>query len=107
MIAELPELGRLGRRRTAALAGLAPVAREIGQRDPTREIGGGRPTPRAMLYPAALQASRVSAPLMAFRAGPEARGRPPRQAIMAVARRLLTVLNAKLRDKVDCRANSA
>jgi hypothetical protein len=44
---------------------------------------------------------------MAFRAGPEARGRPARQAIMAVARRLLTVLNAKLRDKVDCRANSA
>jgi hypothetical protein len=44
----------------AALAGLAPVARESGQRDPTRKIGGGRPTPRAMLCLAALQASLVS-----------------------------------------------
>jgi transposase len=107
LIAELPELGRLSRRQIAALAGLAPVARESGQRDPTRKIGGGRPTPRAMLYLAALQASRFSAPFMAFRARLEARGRTPKQAIIAVARKLLTVLNAMLRDKVDYRASSA
>lgn len=107
LIAELPELGQLSRRQIAALAGLAPVARESGQRDPTRKIGGGRPTPRAMLYLAALQASRFSQPFKTFRARLEARGRTPKQAIIAVARKLLTVLNAMLRDNVDYRSSPA
>jgi transposase len=60
-----------------------------------------------MLYLAALQASRFSPPFKAFRERLEARGRTPKQAIIAVARKLLTVLNAMLRGKVDYRANTA
>jgi transposase len=50
LIAELPELGNLNRRATAALAGLAPVARDGGTRSGSRSIEGGRPVVRMLLY---------------------------------------------------------
>lgn len=101
LMAEMPELGRLDRRRIAALAGLAPVARESGLRSPRRRIAGGRPVIRALLYLAGLQASRRDPGFAAFRARLEAAGKRPKQAIVAVARKLLTVLNAMLRDDRD------
>jgi transposase len=58
LIAELPELGQIDRRSIAALAGLAPIARDSGRRSGPRSIGGGRPIMRIILYLVALQASR-------------------------------------------------
>ena len=101
LIAELPELGSLDRRRIAALAGLAPVARDSGKRNPPRAIAGGRPVLRRMLYLAALQASRRHPIFMAFRARLQNQGKSPKTAIIAVARKLLTILNAMLRSQTD------
>lgn len=101
LIAELPELGRLDRRAIAALAGLAPRARDSGQRHARRAIGGGRPARRRMLYLAALQATRRQPRFQAFRANLEAQGKPVKQALFAVARKLLTILNAMIRDQAD------
>ena len=58
LIAQMPEIGQLDRRRIAALASLAPVACESGKRVGRRSIGGGRPVVRTILYLAVLQASR-------------------------------------------------
>ncbi len=101
LVAELPELGSLDRRRIAALVGLAPVARDSGKRNPPRAIAGGRPVLRRMLYLAALQASRRHPRFMAFRARLQDQGKPPKVAIIAVARKLLTTLNAMLRSQTD------
>lgn len=98
LLAELPELGQLDRRRIAALAGLAPMADDTGKRTGPRRIRGGRPVVRDMLYIAGLAASRCCPRLAAFRQGLEAKGRTPKQAIIAVARRLLVMLNAMMRD---------
>lgn len=97
LAADLPELGQLDRRKIAALAGLAPIARDSGARTPARSIGGGRPYLRSLLYLAALQASRRCPRFMAYRARLEAKGKTAKQAIIAVARKLLTILNAMLR----------
>ncbi len=101
LIAELPELGHLDRRGIAALVGLAPVARDSGKRNPPRAIAGGRPVLRSMLYLAALQASRRHPMFMAFRARLQDQGKPTKVAIIAVARKLLTILNAMLRSHTD------
>ena len=101
LLAELPELGRLDRRRIAALAGLAPVARDSGLRSPARRIAGGRPVVRSLLYLAALQASRRDPGLRAFRERLQQAGKSAKQAIIAVARKLLTILNAMLRTGQD------
>jgi transposase len=97
LVAELPELGRRDRRRIAALCGLAPVARDSGRREGGRTIAGGRPVVRAALYIAALQASIRDPGLAAFRNRLEAAGKKPKQAIIAVAHKLLVMLNAMLR----------
>lgn len=103
MIAELPELGQLDRRRIAALAGLAPIARDSGKRTGRRRIGGGRPIVRTMLYIAALHASRRCDTFKAFRNRLESSGKPVKAAITATARKLLTVLNAMLAAGADFR----
>lgn len=98
LIAELPELGQLDRRKIAALAGLAPIADDNGRRRGTRRIGGGRPVVRRALYLAALSAGRWDPGLAAFRASLRDAGKRPKQVVIAVARRLLVMLNAMLRD---------
>ncbi len=103
LISELPELGRLDRRRIAALAGLAPIARDSGKRAGRRTIGGGRPVVRTMLYIAALHASRHSAVFRTFRNRLEADGKATKVAITATARKLLGVLNAMLATDTDYR----
>ena len=80
LIAELPELGRLNRRRIAALAGLAPIARDSGRRVGRRAIGGGRPVVRTMLTIAALHASRCDAAVGAFRRRLQDAGKPAKAA---------------------------
>lgn len=101
LIAEMPELGTLERRAAAALVGIAPVARDSGRRNPAREIGGGRPILRSALYLAGLAASRRHPRFKAYRDQLEARGKSKKAAIIASARKLLTCLNAMLRNGQD------
>lgn len=104
LLAEMPELGQANRRQIAALAGLAPLARDSGQRTGKRAIGGGRPILRSALYIAALSASRADPTLSAFRAQLQQNGKTPKQALIAVARKLLTRLNAMLRNNQNYNA---
>jgi transposase len=99
MLAEMPELGRLDRRQIASLAGLAPFTRESGRWRGKSFIGGGRSSARAMLFISAMVACRRNDPLKAFYERLRAAGKPKKVAIIAVARKLLTILNAILRDR--------
>lgn len=99
LMADLPELGRLDRREIASLAGLAPYTRQSGQWKGKSFISGGRAEPRASLFLAAMVASRHNPPLRDFYQRLLAAGKPKKLALIAVARKLLTTLNAILRDK--------
>jgi transposase len=98
LLADLPELGQLDRRAIAALAGLAPFTRQSGQWRGKSFISGGRAAPRSALFLGALVAARHNAPLKAFYQRLLAAGKPKRVAIIATARKLLTILNAIIRD---------
>jgi transposase len=98
LLAELPEIGSLTRREIAALAGLAPWTRQSGRWKGRSMIGGGRTTVRTTVFMAALVASRHNPVLKAFRDKLVQAGKPKIVAIIAVARKLLTILNAILRD---------
>ena len=98
LIAELPELGRCGRRQIAALAGLAPFTRRSGQWRGKSFIGGGRQAVRTALFMGAMVAMRRNPVLKAFFDRMVATGKPKMIALIAVARKLLTILNAVLRD---------
>jgi transposase len=98
LIAELPELGTLDRRKIAALVGLAPWTRQSGQWRGKSFIGGGRKTVRTALFMAAMVAARHNPVLKTFRDKLVAAGKPKLVALIAVARKLLTILNALLRD---------
>jgi len=99
LIADLPELGTLTRRKIAALVGLAPMADDSGKRHGRRYIRGGRTRIRDGLYMAALVASRFNPVIEAFHQRLIAAGKPPRQALIACARKILVILNAILRDQ--------
>jgi transposase len=99
LIAELPELGKLDRRQIAALAGLAPWTRQSGQWRGQSFIGGGRKSVRSALFMGAMVAARYNHTLKAFRDRLVAAGKPKLVALLATARKLLTILNAILRDK--------
>ena len=98
LIAELPELGRITRRRIAALVGVAPVNRDSGASRGHRAIAGGRTSVRNTLYMAALTAIRRNPPVRAAYERLRARGTPAKAALVAAMRKLLTILNAILRD---------
>jgi transposase len=98
LIADLPELGRLDRRRIAALVGLAPIARDSGTFRGRRMIFGGRGHIRRVLYMATLTAIKHNPAIRAFHQRLVAAGRPGKVALTAAMRKLLTILNAMLRD---------
>ena len=98
LLAEMPELGTLDRRQIAALAGLAPWTRQSGTWKGRSFIGGGRGKVRCVLFMAALVASRHNPVLKAFRDKLVAAGKPKIVAIVATMRKLLTILNAVIRD---------
>ena len=98
LLAALPELGEMTRRQAAALAGLAPFDCDSGKRKGLRRIWGGRAAVRAMLYMAALAAIRRDPALADAHARLRAAGKPAKVALVALMRRLLTRLNAMLRD---------
>lgn len=99
LIAELPELGRLDRREIASLAGLAPFTRQSGHWNGKAAIGGGRAAVRSAVFMAALSASRYNPALKVFYQRLLNAGKPKMVALVAVARKLLTILNAMLRDR--------
>ena len=99
VLAELPELGRLHRRQVASLVGFAPFTRQSGRWKGKSMIGGGRPAARTALFMAALSASRCNPVLRAFYQHLLAAGKPKMVALIAVARKILTILNAMLRDR--------
>lgn len=104
LLASLPELGQLDRRQIASLAGLAPLARDSGRSRGQRRIWGGRRRVREALYLAALSAARLVPTFARMRDRLRAAGKAPKTILIAIARRLLVVLNAMLRDGTDFRA---
>jgi transposase len=99
LLAELPELGRIGRRQVASLVGVAPFNRDSGQWRGRRTIAGGRPTVRTAMYMATLAAVRCNPPIRAHYRRLRDLGRPAKLALIACLRRLRTILNAIVRDR--------
>jgi transposase len=98
LIAWLPELGHMSRKQIAALVGLAPYDHDSGKLKGSRSIYGGRRPVRNVLYMAALSAGRYNPALKAFRDRLAAAGKKPKVIIVAVMRKMITTLNAMLRD---------
>jgi transposase len=107
MLIALPELGRLNRREIAALAGLAPFNRDSGRYRGERNIRGGRPEVRAVLYMAAIAASRFNPQIRALYQRLVGAGKAKKVALIACARKTLTILNAMVRDGVAWRSEPA
>ena len=99
LIAHLPELGTLDRREIAALAGVAPFNYDSGSHRGSRSIRGGRSVVRAKLYMAAWVATRCNPVIKTFYERLIAAGKQRKVAIVACMRKLLTILNALIREK--------
>jgi transposase len=99
LISALPELGRLNAKAIAALVGVAPFNRDSGQFRGRRQIRGGRTHVRQVLFMAARAATRTKAqtPLVTYYRRLRAAGKPYKVAIIAVAHKLLVMLNAMVR----------
>ena len=97
LLAYLPELGTLNRKRIAALVGVAPFSRDSGSRRGKRSVWGGRTRLRAVLYMGALVASRHNPVLRAFYQRLLGAGKPKKLALTACMRKLLTILNAMVK----------
>jgi transposase len=98
LIAQLPELGKLNRREIAKLVGVAPLARDSGKHNGQRVTWGGRSAVRASLYMATLNAIRLNPTIRDFYKRLVARGKAKKVAMVAAMRKLLTILNAIIRD---------
>jgi transposase len=101
LVIDLPELGALGRRQITSLVGLAPFARDSGKKSGYRRIRAGRAAPRTALYLAAMNGARFNPVLKAMYERMIDDGKPPKVALIALARKLLTILNAMVRDHTD------
>lgn len=98
LLAKCPELGALNRREIAALTGVAPLANDSGKHRGKRFIWGGRADVRAVLYMAALSAIRYNEPIKAFAERLKKSGKPPKVVIVACMRKLITIMNAMLKN---------
>lgn len=101
LLAELIELGAVGRTQISALVGVAPFNRDSGGFKGKRAIRGGRPAVRSALYMAALTAIRCNEIIRRFAQRLKAAGKPTKVVIVAAMRKLLTLLNAMLRDRLE------
>jgi len=99
LLSALPELGKLCRRRISALVGVAPLANDSGKRRGPRHCWGGRGEVRTTLYMGTLSAIRYNPAIRAFHDRLRAKGKPAKVAIVACMRKLLTILNAMVRDQ--------
>jgi transposase len=107
LLIDLPELGQLNRRQISSLVGVAPFAKDSGRYRGHRRIRGGRAAPRTALYLAAMNGARFHPQLKAFYERLRAQGKPPKLAFVALARKLLTWLNAIARDRTPWPGNPA
>jgi transposase len=107
LLAELPELGRLSRREIAKLVGVAPLCRDSGTLRGRRFVHGGRAGVRAVLYMAALVATKRNAVIRAFYQRLLAAGKPKKLALVACMRKLLTILNTMARTHEPWRTECA
>lgn len=107
LIADLPELGRLSPKQIAALAGLAPYTQQSGKWRGRSFTSGGRASVRTVLFLAAMAAIRYNPVLAAFRRRLLEAGKPPKVAIIAMARKLLTILNAIIRENTPWKPQNA
>jgi transposase len=98
LLGELPELGTLTHKQIAALVGVAPLARDSGTVRGKRMVWGGRASVRTAMYIAALVGRRWNPQLRGFYERLRAAGKPKKVALIACARKLLTILNAMVRD---------
>lgn len=99
LLSLVPELGTLGKKQLAALVGVAPLNWDSGQQRGRRTVWGGRAHVRAVLYMGALVAARFNPIIRAFHARLVASGKLPKVALVACMRKLLTILNAIVRDR--------
>jgi transposase len=99
LVIELPELGTLNRKKIAALVGLAPIAHDSGKHRGRRMIGGGRGQVRSALYMAVVAAIRTNACIRSFYQRLRAAGKPGKVALTACMRKMLTILNAMVRNQ--------
>ena len=103
LLGELPALGQLNRKRIAALAGVAPLARDSGTLRGRRIVWGGRAPVRAALYRSALVATRRNPVIRAYYLRLVVAGKPKKVALVACMRKLLTILNVMMRTKTAWR----
>jgi len=103
LLAELPELEYLDRRRLAALVGVAPLNRDSGTLRGIRTVWGGRSGVRTTLYMATLSATRHNPAIREFYGRLVAAGKPKKVALTACMRKLLTILGAVLRNRTAWR----
>jgi len=101
LLADLPELGTLTRQQIAALVGVAPLNRDSGQQRGTRSCWGGRAHVRTALYMGALVATRYNPAIRTCYRRLLDKGKPKKLALIACARKLLTILNAMTRSGSD------
>jgi transposase len=104
LLAELPELGVLSHKRLSALVGVAPLNFDSGALRGRRMVWGGRARVRSTLYMASLSAARHNPIIRAFYERLVAAGKPKKVALIACARKLLSILNAVMRDHVRWRS---
>jgi transposase len=107
LLLELPELGQLNRRQISALVGLAPLNRDSGRLCGPRHIGGGRGSVRTALYMASVSAARYNPVCQAFYDRLLRAGKAKKVALIAVARKLLTILNSMIREQIPWEQTSA
>lgn len=105
LLSDLPELGRLDRKKIAALVGVAPFNNDSGPRRGKRRIKGGRAAVRKVLYMATIASLRSNAVIQAFYRRLLDKGKEKKVAIVACMRKLLTILNAMIRDMQPWRAS--
>lgn len=106
LVAELPELGHLGRREIAALVGVAPLNRDSGRHRGVRHTWGGRSSVRKVLFMAALTAVRWNPAIRSFYQRLAAAGKPKKVALVACMRKLLTILNTMVRSNQPWNLNA-
>ncbi len=99
LLAELPELGKLNRRQIAALVGVAPFNRDSGMFKGKRSVWGGRAPIRAVLYMATLVSTRHNPVIRSFYQRLLERGKAKKVALVACMRKLLTIMNAILKNR--------
>jgi len=103
LIAELPELGKINRKKIASLVGVAPFNQDSGIFQGQRRIEGGRAHVRTVLYMAALTAARWNPAIRATYQRLVARGKKKKVALVACIRKVLAILTAMVRDSARCR----